>query len=382
MKTIINNLRFALLLGFIAIGMTALAQAIPNVNKMSATTQLLLAELDNANQAPLFTTNGPKLTPKHPGQRRHRLIASPDTINGSVFISAFVRVNSDSDISDLEALGVQIESKFDNGLLTTLIPVDKINEVAAIEGVKKISVASLMRPLTDKARQTTNTDDVLTLSADALAANLSHIYDGTGVILGVIDGGIDYQHSAFKDKNGNTIIPFEYDSWQLYYDRDNHIRTKDNLFVLKKNGRFGVIDIDCNTIIPHQYDMITITGEGPFLVKQGEFFGLMNHQGEFVIPLGLYDRIEKIYTTLPLELYRVYKGHDLSGIVDANGSFRVPCQFFWINNSHMGSTDLLGNPFKLDHRPTCILGVRKYDDHHNAIWGKADFFGNYLFKKN
>lgn len=184
------------------------------------------------------------------------------------------------------------------------------------------------------------------------------------------------------DKNGNTIIPFEYDSWQLYYDRDNHIRTKDNLFVLKKNGRFGVIDIDCNTIIPHQYDMITITGEGSFLVKQGEFFGLMNHQGEFVIPLGLYDRIEKIYTTLPLELYRVYKGHDLSGIVDANGSFRVPCQFFWINNSHMGSTDLLGNPFKLDHRPTCILGVRKYDDHHNAIWGKADFFGNYLFKKN
>ena len=206
MKTIINNLRFALLLGFITIGMTALAQAIPNVNKMSATTQLLLAELDNANQAPLFTTNGPKLTPKHPGQRRHRLIASPDTINGSVFISAFVRVNSDSDISDLEALGVQIESKFDNGLLTTLIPVDKINEVAAIEGVKKISVASLMRPLTDKARQTTNTDDVLTLSADALAANLSHIYDGTGVILGVIDGGIDYQHSAFKDKNGNTRI--------------------------------------------------------------------------------------------------------------------------------------------------------------------------------
>lgn len=206
MKTIINNLRFALLLGFIAIGMTALAQEIPNVNKMSATTQLLLAELDNANQAPLFTTNGPKLTPKHPGQRRHRLIASPDTINGSVFISAFVRVNSDSDISDLEALGVQIESKFDNGLLTTLIPVDKINEVAAIEGVKKISVASLMRPLTDKARQTTNTDDVLTLSADALAANLSHIYDGTGVILGVIDGGIDYQHSAFKDKNGNTRI--------------------------------------------------------------------------------------------------------------------------------------------------------------------------------
>lgn len=184
------------------------------------------------------------------------------------------------------------------------------------------------------------------------------------------------------DKNGNTIIPFEYDPCRLYYDRDNHIRTKDNLFVLKKDGGFGVIDIDCNTIIPHQYDSIDITGEGSFLVKQGELVGLMNHQGDFVIPLGMYDRIDKIYTPLPLELYRVYKGHDLSGIVDAKGAFRVPCQFFWINNGHVGSTELFGNPFKLDHRPDCILEVRQFDENRKAIRGKADFFGNYRLRKD
>ena len=205
MKTIVNNLRFALLLGFIAIGMTALAQAIPYANKLSATTQLFLQELEqpNIHRAPAFTV---PVTPKHPGKHQQRLYASPDTIDGQVLISAFVRVTSDSDISALEALGVHVEAKFKNGLLTTLIPVDRINEVAEIEGVKKISVASLMRPLTDKARQTTNTDDVLTLSNDAVSAGLSKIYDGSGVILGVIDGGIDYQHAAFKDKNGNTRI--------------------------------------------------------------------------------------------------------------------------------------------------------------------------------
>ena len=35
-------------------------------------------------------------------------------------------------------------------------------------------------------------------------------YDGKGVVLGVIDTGIDFQHIAFKDKDGNSRIKRAY----------------------------------------------------------------------------------------------------------------------------------------------------------------------------
>ena len=100
-----------------------------------------------------------------------RPIAKAVEMNGRQYISAFIRVTNRSAISELEALGVEVQCEFSNGtLFTTMIPVDKLEEVAKIAKVTKISVAIKRRPLTDKARQATNVDDVLTLSTDAIRA--------------------------------------------------------------------------------------------------------------------------------------------------------------------------------------------------------------------
>lgn len=140
-----------------------------------------------------------------------RPIAEPVSIDGVKMISAFVRVTNPTAKSELEALGVQIECEFLNGtLFTTLIPIDKIESVADIATVSRVSVATKKRPLTDAARQYSNVDDVLNHSADAISAGLPTTYDGTGVVLGVIDTGIDFQHKAFKDANGNYRLKRAY----------------------------------------------------------------------------------------------------------------------------------------------------------------------------
>ncbi len=187
--------------------------------KLSVTTQMLLDELSGNLPADVTGMQQAKrlgLRPRNgmPLDRlaeTDRLIAKPDTIAGQVFISAFVRLNDSSGISDLQSLGVEVQSQFKNGtLLTTLIPIDKIEQVAALSSVTRVEVSSTKRLAGEVARQTTNTDDVLTLSDDAVAAGLNSVYDGTGVIIGVVDNGIDYQHVSFKDKDGNSRIKRAY----------------------------------------------------------------------------------------------------------------------------------------------------------------------------
>ena len=209
--------KICLLFACVAFSAVVFAQSDDVSKKLSVTTQLFLDELKGEISFERNTQNEKKLGLKPVDmdlrwnrKHRDRMIATPDTIDGEVFISAFIRLEDDSQLSELEALGVQVQCSFDNGLITANIPVDKINEVASISNVQRVNVASLMTPATYKAREATHVDDLLTLSNDAISSGLTNKYDGTGVVLGVIDTGIDFQHIAFKDKNGNSRIKRAY----------------------------------------------------------------------------------------------------------------------------------------------------------------------------
>ncbi len=181
--------------------------------KLSITTQMFLDELNgklDMNPSTQASLPMGKVVIGKGGPLPDRMYAKPDTIDGKVYISCFVRLQDSDDTQELESLGVVVQNKFINGLITALVPIDKIEEVSAISNVTRVNVSPLMKPSTDAARQKTNTDDVLTCSNDARAEGLTHGYDGSGVLLAVIDDGIDFQHIAFKDKNGNSRIKRAY----------------------------------------------------------------------------------------------------------------------------------------------------------------------------
>ena len=185
--------------------------------KLSISTQMFLDERDGKIEIDPTATS--KLQPgtlpfegKWHRRKKNddRFYASPDTLDGKAYISSFVRLDDNTSLADLEAKGVVVQCTFDKGLVTALVPVDSIESVAGLRNVRRINVARLMQPMTDEARKGTNVDDILTHSTDAVRAGLPNAFDGTGVVLGVIDTGIDFQHIAFKDKNGNSRIKRAY----------------------------------------------------------------------------------------------------------------------------------------------------------------------------
>lgn len=183
-------------------------------NKYSPSTQMFLSEQRGEVQLPNRKTKvSQTMIPTTPvgandlakmKTKNIRPIAEVEQVGGIDMISAFIGVN-DNNFSGIEALGVVIQNKFDN-LVIALIPIDKIEAVAALDNVTKIEVAEVLDISNDKQREATQAGDAINNSAAAQALGLTKQYTGKGVILGIVDTGIDFQHVAFKDKDGNSRI--------------------------------------------------------------------------------------------------------------------------------------------------------------------------------
>lgn len=101
----------------------------------------------------------------------------------------------------LKEMGGEINSIMGN-MIAVSLPVSQLEAAAAIEGVLLIDIPSGGSKKTDITRNSTEVQKVL----DGTGEKLPQAYTGKGVIIGVIDGGFDYTHPAFKDKDGKLRI--------------------------------------------------------------------------------------------------------------------------------------------------------------------------------
>ena len=81
------------------------------------------------------------------------------------------------------------------------IPTDKVDDLAAIEGVKRVDATSKGELKTDVTLVETGVSLV-----DGTIPGIEEVYTGEGVTICLVDGGFDFQHPAFKDADGNTRL--------------------------------------------------------------------------------------------------------------------------------------------------------------------------------
>lgn len=148
--------------------------------KMSVATQ---AFLDNRSAFPTEA-------------KRHAAISQ---VRGQEMVDVFITLHDSQNTSRITALGGVIGARF-TGLVTAQVPVAKLQTIAALDEVEQVSIAEMMESNVDTTRSVTSVNYV----AEGLQHGLPANYDGKGVVFGIIDSGIDFNHAAFQDSLGNT----------------------------------------------------------------------------------------------------------------------------------------------------------------------------------
>lgn len=114
-------------------------------------------------------------------------------------VQAFIEVKDVTVYSDLEAMGVIFG--YGSGTITTAeLPVERLDEILAMDGVLQVEFDEEAMTTNDKARVVSHVDEV------HQGVGLDRPYTGKGVIIGALDTGIDFNHTLFNDKDGNTRL--------------------------------------------------------------------------------------------------------------------------------------------------------------------------------
>lgn len=96
-------------------------------------------------------------------------------------------------------------------------PYSKLETLASVKGVQKIDISPKVSMKTDAARKATQAD----LVNDGTGDKLPQAYTGKGVIVGIFDGGFDFTHPMFKDKDGNLRIKGVYEAGNYEFGGDS-----------------------------------------------------------------------------------------------------------------------------------------------------------------
>lgn len=148
---------------------------------LSPNAAMLLADLNNKSAIESINS-------------RYTLIQS----QGTSYVSAFATLAKGANLRRFDAYGVKVNSLVSN--MTTLqIPISRFAEFAASGLCSYIDLGQQLTPLLDKVR------DELGVNYIHMGVNLPQSFDGTGVVVGVIDIGFDYGHPSFYDTTGTQL---------------------------------------------------------------------------------------------------------------------------------------------------------------------------------
>ena len=101
-------------------------------------------------------------------------------------------------------LGIEIRKQIGRMLILT-VPAESLLALNDIDEIESVSADQMNQLMNNVAREKSRVTEVATMEKAQLHS-LPQAYTGKGVLVGIIDTGIDFNHAAFRNADGSTRI--------------------------------------------------------------------------------------------------------------------------------------------------------------------------------
>ena len=120
----------------------------------------------------------------------------------------------------LQKLGIEIRQQIGRMLILN-VPARSLMALGNIDEIESVRADQMNHLMNNNAREKSKVEEVTTWEK-AQQHNLPQAYTGKGVLVGIIDSGMDYNHAAFRNADGSTriklalVLSMETDNYDEY----------------------------------------------------------------------------------------------------------------------------------------------------------------------
>lgn len=104
----------------------------------------------------------------------------------------------------LQKLGIRVRDKIGR-MLILCVPAGSLTALDSIDAIESVGADLMNQTMNNVAREKSRVTEVAT-PEKAQQHNLPQAYTGKGVLVGLVDTGIDFNHAAFRNPDGSTRV--------------------------------------------------------------------------------------------------------------------------------------------------------------------------------
>jgi subtilisin family serine protease len=132
------------------------------------------------------------------------VIFNADSTIAAFSAIAMLKEGAECPTARLEQMGVKVRYQIGR-MVALIVPANRLQALEEVEEISYVKADEMMQPMNNLARKETKAEQIVE-ATKAAAAGLPQAYTGKGVIVGIIDQGIDFNHAAFRHADGSTRI--------------------------------------------------------------------------------------------------------------------------------------------------------------------------------